>query len=547
MTSRAIIPLLANHDSGERDFDDLKILISHQKAKHFKCERCGRRLNTAGGKSARPAAIRKHALTFAGLSVHMNQVHKETLTSVDNALPNRAGLEYEIFGMEGVPEDIVQAHNQRLITAYYAAEAERRQATGNPGPGAQNGGQSKKPKFESPAELKKRLAEHKARMAEQAAGGGSSGGNTPMENHGQSPAMGQSPGAFVSVVFFQPSMYQCDLQFSQNGSPYAPPAAPFNGGTQGASFGSYSQDQYAQPAAAHSQPYSQQPAYSPPGQYAPPAQYNPQQYPAQPFQAPGFQQPPNFHNGVPPRFGAGSPPGYSGFQPPPAHTPPTPGSLPPRPPSLPAAPGLPQRPSFGLPPNPPYQGPPGSSVPYRGPPQQSGGWSGNGWSAPGQQNPAMSSAHPHSHGYGGDHSANASAVDDLISSATREPDDIDEIIRMAEAGIKPPKKVDSHQSSAQSPQAQTSATPQQTTPAMPERAPEASATPAPEVSEKSEKKSKKKRDENIRMVYHDDETAPEEKLSTMSRYAPAPEEKEDTVLVDATQNPGVAGAVDNDA
>lgn len=35
----------------ERDFDDLKILISHQKAKHFKCERCGRRLNTAGGKS----------------------------------------------------------------------------------------------------------------------------------------------------------------------------------------------------------------------------------------------------------------------------------------------------------------------------------------------------------------------------------------------------------------------------------------------------------------------------------------------------------------
>jgi DNA-directed RNA polymerase subunit RPC12/RpoP len=35
----------------ERDFDDLKILINHQKAKHFKCERCGRRLSTAGGKS----------------------------------------------------------------------------------------------------------------------------------------------------------------------------------------------------------------------------------------------------------------------------------------------------------------------------------------------------------------------------------------------------------------------------------------------------------------------------------------------------------------
>lgn len=35
----------------ERDFDDLKILTLHQKAKHFKCERCGRRLNTAGGMS----------------------------------------------------------------------------------------------------------------------------------------------------------------------------------------------------------------------------------------------------------------------------------------------------------------------------------------------------------------------------------------------------------------------------------------------------------------------------------------------------------------
>jgi len=34
----------------ERDFDDLKILISHQKAKHFKCDKCNRRLNTAGGK-----------------------------------------------------------------------------------------------------------------------------------------------------------------------------------------------------------------------------------------------------------------------------------------------------------------------------------------------------------------------------------------------------------------------------------------------------------------------------------------------------------------
>ena len=120
---------------------------------------------------------------------------------VDNSLPNRQGLEVEIFGMEGIPEDVAQAHNQRIITGYYQAEAERRAATGNPGPGGtQGGGQTKKPKFESPADLKKRLAEHKARKAEQAAAGNSSGGNTPMEGVPNSGSpMGQSPGAFVSL------------------------------------------------------------------------------------------------------------------------------------------------------------------------------------------------------------------------------------------------------------------------------------------------------------------------------------------------------------
>ena len=41
----------------ERDFDDLKILIHHQKAKHFKCDRCARRLNTAGGECSAMESI----------------------------------------------------------------------------------------------------------------------------------------------------------------------------------------------------------------------------------------------------------------------------------------------------------------------------------------------------------------------------------------------------------------------------------------------------------------------------------------------------------
>lgn len=48
----------------DRDFDDEKVLIQHQRAKHFKCSRCSRRLGSA-----------------PGMGIHMLQVHKENLTS----------------------------------------------------------------------------------------------------------------------------------------------------------------------------------------------------------------------------------------------------------------------------------------------------------------------------------------------------------------------------------------------------------------------------------------------------------------------------------
>ncbi|PHH51194.1 BUB3-interacting and GLEBS motif-containing protein ZNF207 [Ceratocystis fimbriata CBS 114723] len=138
----------------ERDFEDLKLLISHQKAKHFKCERCGRRLNTAGG-----------------LAVHLSQVHKETLTEVDHALPNRQGLEVEIFGMEGIPQDILEQHKTRIVQNFYQAQEDRRIATGNPLPGDGKHPPRKKIKMETPEELKARLHQYVAqRKADKAAG-----------------------------------------------------------------------------------------------------------------------------------------------------------------------------------------------------------------------------------------------------------------------------------------------------------------------------------------------------------------------------------------
>ena len=129
----------------------------------------------------------------------MTQVHKESLGAIENALPNRAGLEVEIFGMEGIPDDVVTAHQQRMIGQFAQAEAERRAATGNAGPGGTAGAAVKKPKFESPSDLKKRLAEHKAKNAAEQAAGISSGDVTPNNAGygGQSPGPGQSPNAFV--------------------------------------------------------------------------------------------------------------------------------------------------------------------------------------------------------------------------------------------------------------------------------------------------------------------------------------------------------------
>lgn len=131
---------------------------------------------------------------FAGLSVHLNQVHKETLDHVENALPNRQGLDVEIFGMEGIPADILDQHRNRIIQNFYQAQEDRRVATGNPLPG-QAKPPKKKLKMETPEELKARLADHRAKVAAAKAAG------LPHPGISVSPAAGApanaSPGAFV--------------------------------------------------------------------------------------------------------------------------------------------------------------------------------------------------------------------------------------------------------------------------------------------------------------------------------------------------------------
>ncbi|CAL5082859.1 unnamed protein product [Urochloa decumbens] len=77
----------------DREFDDEKILVQHQKAKHFKCHVCHKKLSTA-----------------SGMAIHVLQVHKESVTKVPNAKPDRESTDIEIFGMQGIPAHVLAAH-----------------------------------------------------------------------------------------------------------------------------------------------------------------------------------------------------------------------------------------------------------------------------------------------------------------------------------------------------------------------------------------------------------------------------------------------------
>nr|POF04850.1 oxysterol-binding protein like c23b6.01c [Quercus suber] len=104
----------------ERIFQDDKVLCDHQRYKHFRCDwdqqySCGKKFTTAGG-----------------LSVHMTQVHKTKLEKIQNTIDGRENPAVEIFGMLGIPQELLDAHRREIETQYYQAEAEHRARTGNP-------------------------------------------------------------------------------------------------------------------------------------------------------------------------------------------------------------------------------------------------------------------------------------------------------------------------------------------------------------------------------------------------------------------------------
>ena len=74
----------------DKEFNNELILHQHQKARHFNCVKCRKRFSTA------PA-----------LDTHEIQVHRSSLKRVPNAKAGRDSFEISIYGMDGVPIELI--------------------------------------------------------------------------------------------------------------------------------------------------------------------------------------------------------------------------------------------------------------------------------------------------------------------------------------------------------------------------------------------------------------------------------------------------------
>lgn len=82
----------------DREFVDEKILLQHQRAKHFKCPHCNKRMINA-----------------PGMAIHCSQMHKEELREVPNSIPGRSDPGPMISGMSGIPEEDLNAHVSSML------------------------------------------------------------------------------------------------------------------------------------------------------------------------------------------------------------------------------------------------------------------------------------------------------------------------------------------------------------------------------------------------------------------------------------------------
>jgi len=80
----------------DRQFDDETVLLQHQRAKHFRCPECD------------DGAVRGKCESVQGLIVHTLKVHGKALARVPNALQGRDNPDLNVYGMDGIPSEMLQ-------------------------------------------------------------------------------------------------------------------------------------------------------------------------------------------------------------------------------------------------------------------------------------------------------------------------------------------------------------------------------------------------------------------------------------------------------
>lgn len=309
----------------DRSFSDDKVLHEHQKAKHFQCivGNCHRRLNTAGG-----------------LRVHMQQVHKEELHEVDNAIEGRRDPNQEIFGTVGIPEAVAEQRVATLTQQYQALQREHRRKTGNPLPGEVKDNANAPATVSKTQQLTEGLSDIKARIA--AAKAKKAAEKAALAAGGTLPTAATPTPPTTSVPMNGSATPEAKYEIKRENSQPAPTPAGFHGALAqtypGSPMGWPGSATFAPlaPGYVNSASPPPWPPHLPVHPHAPPPQFQ------------GGYVPPPVHNGINNGFVQSSSYGGAPRQ---QHALPI---LPPTPANLPQRPGLaPPRPgSNGLPPHP---------------------------------------------------------------------------------------------------------------------------------------------------------------------------------------------------
>ncbi|KAJ1748356.1 hypothetical protein LPJ79_004590 [Coemansia sp. RSA 1821] len=256
----------------EREFEDEKVLVQHQKAKHFKCHICSKRLNTANG-----------------MVIHVAQVHKENIRRVPNALPGRDTPDVDIFGSLGIPEQDAEDY-----------EVRKRGQVGEPAPKrARSHGDAGASAVVDADQLKWQLEQHRLAMQQRQMPADYSqqqqpAGFMPFAPRPPPPVPPSMPPAGFAHAAYPVATYPAATYPAATYPAATYPAATYPAATYPAPYPQYTTAHQQMPSAPHMPVAQHMPSaqHMPPAQHMSPAQHMPSPTSLPPRPPPPMPMPP---------------------------------------------------------------------------------------------------------------------------------------------------------------------------------------------------------------------------------------------------------------